>query len=321
MTDWLRWGTEWIIALQTSVAGAAAVMDGLTTLGSELFFMLVMPALLWCFRASLGLRLGLALLTSATLNTFFKLGLGLPRPFWADPRVRALAVETSFGLPSGHAQNAVVLWGSLADVVRRGWATALAAVLVVGISLSRLYLGVHYPADVVSGWLIGGLLLLAGARWTRPFLRWFRARSVGARLAVAGGLSIALFWVGWRLSVVATGRPLPAEWAANFARAAGPGVIFQPASAEGIVAATGALLGFAVGAVLLDAWGGFRDTSRAWPRAARFVVGLIGVVALQLGLGAVLPDGDAFRYLRYAAVAFWIAYGAPRTFAALRLDT
>jgi hypothetical protein len=79
------------------------------------------------------------------------------------------------------------------------------------------------------------------------------------------------------------------------------------------------LLGFSIGAVLLDDWGKFNGGRRGWPQAARFLVGLIGVLLLQFGLNAVLPEGEAFRIVRYALLGVWIAYGAPRTFVALRL--
>ena len=60
------------------------------------------------------------LLISAGLNEWVKDLFKLPRPFWIDPKL-GLSVETSYGLPSGHAQNAVVLWGYLAAVGRGRW--------------------------------------------------------------------------------------------------------------------------------------------------------------------------------------------------------
>jgi hypothetical protein len=94
---------------------------------------------------------------------------------------------------------------------------------------------------------------------------------------------------------------------------------FHPASPEDLATGAGALLGFSIGAVLLDDWGRFNGGRRGWPQAARFLVGLIGVLLLQFGLNAVLPEGEAFRIVRYALLGVWIAYGAPRTFVALRL--
>ena len=316
----LQWGTDWIAALQGGGGNSVTqAMHSFTFLGSELFYMLVMPAVLWCFSASLGIRLGLALLTSAGLNAVLKLAFGLPRPFWVDTRLRALTVENSFGLPSGHAQNAVVLWGYLAYRARRWWATVGALLLILAISLSRIYLGVHFPADVVAGWIVGGLILIAFILLEKPVDVWLHRRRLPYRLLAVALGSLGLLGLGWLAGQAALGRTLPPEWAANFDRAVGGTMTFAPASLENIVAGSGALLGFAVGAVLLDDWGRFSKGRGGWLRAARFFVGLVGVLALQLGLNALLPEGQAFRYVRYSLLGLWISYGAPRVFVALRM--
>jgi len=317
---WLQWGTDQIVALQAGrILVLPQAMESFTFLGAELFYMVVMPAVLWCFSASLGIRLGLALLVSAGVNAFLKLAFGLPRPFWVDGRIAALSIETSFGLPSGHAQNAVVLWGYLAYQVRRWWAAWAALLLTLAISFSRVYLGMHFPADVVAGWIIGGVILALFILLERPIARWLKQRVLPTRIGVAVVISFGLLGLGWLAAQAAAGSDLPPDWAANFHRALGATIPFGPGSLEDIVAGAGALLGFAVGAILLDAWGRFTDGRGFWLRWARFFVGLVGVLALQLGLVALLPEGEAFRFARYALLGLWISYGAPRAFAALRL--
>jgi len=317
---WLQWGTDQIVALQ---AGGRLVltqtMESFTFLGAELFYLLIMPAVLWCFSASLGIRLGLSLLLSAGTNAVLKLAFGLPRPFWVDGRIGALSIETSFGLPSGHAQNAIVLWGYLAYQVRRWWAAWAALLLTLAISFSRVYLGMHFPADVVAGWIIGGVILALFILLERPIARWLKQRVLPTRIGVAVVISFGLLGLGWLAAQAAAGSDLPPDWAANFHRALGATIPFGPGSLEDIVAGAGALLGFSVGAILLDAWGRFTDGRGFWLRWARFFVGLVGVLALQLGLVALLPEGEAFRFARYALLGLWISYGAPRAFAALRL--
>jgi len=317
---WLQWGTDQIVALQ---AGGnpllTQAMESFTFLGAELFYMLVMPAVLWCFSASLGIRLGLALLLSAGTNAVLKLAFVLPRPFWVDGRIGALSVETSFGLPSGHAQNAVVLWGYLAYQVRRWWALLAALFLIVAISFSRIYLGMHFPADVVAGWIVGGVILGLFMALEAPISRWLKQRGLPSRIVIAASFSLGLLGLGWLATQAAAGKSLPPEWAANFHRAVGAAIPFAPGSLEDIVAGAGALLGFSVGAILLDDWGRFTNGRGFWLRLSRFFVGLVGVLALQLGLNALLPEGEAFRFARYSLLGLWISYGAPRVFLALRL--
>jgi len=317
--DWLTFGSEWITTLQASgPAWLTLVMDGFTWLGSEWFYLLVMPAVLWSYDSRLGIRLGVMLLLSGTVNSVLKLAFGLPRPFWIDSRIRALSPEGSFGLPSGHAQNGVALWGLLAYDARRPWAWVSAALLILGISFSRVYLGVHFPADVAGGWLVGaGLLLLViglGARLSG----WYSRVALRTRVLAAGLLALALLAIGGLVWRAVEARPLPQEWQENYEAAAGASV-FAPAAPDGILLAGGALFGFALGAVLLDSWDGFDGRRRGWTQGARYLIGVIGLLVLYLGLRQVLPEGEVFRYLRYAAVGFWISYGAPRAFGALRI--
>ena len=67
----------------------------------------------------------------------------------------------SFGFPSGHASGAVAMWGGLAVVFRNRRLAWLAPFMVVLVAFTRLYLGVHFLADVAGGALLGGLVLLA----------------------------------------------------------------------------------------------------------------------------------------------------------------
>ena len=112
MNVWLQWGIPIITWLQGLGDVFLSPMEFFSFLGSEDFFLLVMPALLWCIDIRLGFRIGLILLTSQGVNSFFKLALGTPRPFWVSSEVKALSVETSFGVPSGHSQTAVAVWSS-----------------------------------------------------------------------------------------------------------------------------------------------------------------------------------------------------------------
>ncbi|MEP6690932.1 MAG: bifunctional DedA family/phosphatase PAP2 family protein [Gemmatimonadaceae bacterium] len=97
------------------------------------------------------------------LTTLLKFLIHRPRPAWSDP----YASEPTWAFPSGHASGAIIGYGLvayfLALLVKPRWLqvsiVVAATLLVVGIGWSRLYLGVHYFSDVVSGFAAGGLWL------------------------------------------------------------------------------------------------------------------------------------------------------------------
>ena len=103
---------------------------------------------------------------SAALNHLLKGLFARPRPFFEHP----LLVETSYSFPSGHAMESFVAYGMLAYLAvllwLRSWETRVAvicgaALVVVLIGFSRMYLGVHYFSDVIAGYAAGGVWLSA----------------------------------------------------------------------------------------------------------------------------------------------------------------
>jgi membrane-associated phospholipid phosphatase len=325
MGAWLDWGIPLIVAVQSSGEWLLLPMQVLSLLGSEAFYILVMPAVVWCVDVRAGLRMGLVLLTSATLNSLLKLAFGWPRPYWVSDQVRALAHEGSYGFPSGHAQNALAMWGTLAIVLRRRAAAAALGGLILLISLSRLYLGVHYPTDVLGGWFFAAILLLAVAWVERPLERWLVSRRLGVQLLAPIALSLGLLGVGLLVAPRATGRPVPAAWIAAAAAAFPQEGPLDPQSPNPVVSAAGTLLGLGVGGLLLRRWGRFRAGGPVAQRLARLAAGMLGILLLYYGLGAVRPhDADVgaqvLRFTHYAIVGLWVSFGAPWIFVRFKLD-
>jgi membrane protein DedA with SNARE-associated domain/membrane-associated phospholipid phosphatase len=102
---------------------------------------------------------------SAVLNQLLKGLFERPRPYFEHP----LLIETSYSFPSGHAMESFVVYGMLAYfavLALRSWKARVAvvcgaALLVVLIGFSRMYLGVHYFSDVLAGYAAGGVWLSA----------------------------------------------------------------------------------------------------------------------------------------------------------------
>jgi len=316
-------GIQWILALQNLGSWVSWPMQFFTFLGNEYFFIFVAPALFWCIDAGLGIRLGLLIIASSNLNFAFKLAFTGPRPFWIDTRVKVMAAETSFGVPSGHAQNAVIMWGYLATRVRRGWFWLLALVLIFMIGLSRLYTGVHFPSDVVVGWLLGLLLLLGFIAFQEPVERWLKTRSPIQQMLIALSASLTLVLINSLIRLSLINWTIPPEWLATAAVTA-PDLIPNPLEMSGVISTAGIFFGFASGWVWLKTRGGFNADGAIIQRVVRFLIGLIGVAIIWQGLGMILPGGEALlpfvlRYLRYALVGFWVTGLAPYIFIRARL--
>ena len=124
-------GIAFILSLQNLGGWLASVMNLFTLTGEENFFMVVMPLVYWAVDPVIGLRMGVLLLVSGGINSMFKLAFHGPRPFWLSTEVKALRFEASFGIPSGHAQNAAAVWGVLAASLQRKWAWIAAGILML----------------------------------------------------------------------------------------------------------------------------------------------------------------------------------------------
>lgn len=325
-----NFGVDFILFLQGIGNWLEYPMLFFTFLGNEEFFLLIMPAFYWCISSTVGLRLGLLLLFSATLNSVVKLAFHSPRPYWYSQQVKAFLIESSFGIPSGHSQSAAAVWGGLASYYKRPWLWVTTILIIFCIGLSRLYLGVHFPQDVLSGWLFGFIILVAYMGLEKRVGAWWQVGSINMRLLAGFLVSLVLIGLGVIAKASLGDWSLPQLWLVNIAAAAPLAEPVNPLSLEGIIANSGALFGLIAGVALLPLYGGFDAGGAYSKRAIRFVVGVIGVLLIWRGLGVLLPSGEnllayIFRYLRYALVGIWISGLAPilftRTGLAARLDS
>jgi membrane-associated phospholipid phosphatase len=317
----LDFGVRLVLAIQGLGGWLKLPMEIFSFLGKEEFFILLLPILYWCVDSHLGIRVGLILMMSTSLNDTLKLALHGPRPYWYSSEVNGLAEETSFGAPSGHAQNAMVIWGMIAASLRKWWGWLIAGLLIFFIGFSRLYLGVHFPHDVLIGWLAGGLLLWLTVRFWDPVAAWAKKLSLGRQILAAFAASLVLILlplIPYLWLKLNNWQPDPA-WA-SYAKDA--------ISLSGAFTSAGAVFGLLAGLAWLSRNGGFKTPGVWWKLILRFLLGLAGVLVFYLGLdilfGLIAPVdetilGFLFRFVRYTFVGAWVSAGAPWVFIRLKL--
>lgn len=281
----LERGVEWVLWLQSSSPGLDGLMAAITLFGEATGIVLLITLLYWGLDRRLAVRLVLLFTLSLFINTWAKQLVMEPRPYEFDARVLQLDHANGGGLPSGHTQSAVVVWGFLALWLHKRWATIVAVAAMILVPLSRMYLGMHFPTDLLGGYLLGGLLL----------------------------------WAFYRLEPRATARldTLSRPWQIVLTGLL-PALLLLTLSGSEELAPFGAaaLLGASLGYHLL--WPVARDElgGSAVQRIARWLVGL-GTTAL-VGLGAIALPG-MLATIGAGLMGVWMSVGAPWLFTRLGL--
>jgi undecaprenyl-diphosphatase len=146
------------------------VMRDLTALGGAtvmtLTTVLAVTALLFHKRWKRAVVLGSVVVLAQVCDEVLKGVYNRPRPDFAV----AGAYSYAQSFPSGHSTTSAALWLSLAMIAasfqdqpgHKAFWIAMAAIVVVGVGLSRVFLGVHWPTDVLAGWMLGACWALAG---------------------------------------------------------------------------------------------------------------------------------------------------------------
>ncbi len=180
------------------------LLDGLlsavTYLGGEGVFIALAIVVYWCVNKRDGYYLIAAGVGGTVISQDLKILCRVPRPWVRDPSFTivesARGGATGYSFPSGHSQNSVVALGGAARIVGHKAAKAALWVLAVLVCFSRMYLGVHTPADVAVGAAIG--LALVFGLW--PLFRKDDPRLADGVFAVIFALAAATCLFAGRMS-------------------------------------------------------------------------------------------------------------------------
>ncbi|MBR2570845.1 MAG: phosphatase PAP2 family protein [Clostridia bacterium] len=167
------WEIDLIVWLQNRL-GAAGIplVSFFSEFGEELFAVLIIGFVYWSWDKELGKRIGFSVLMAMVWTPMAKNVVLRPRPYFESSEVRFFrAVDPKadiydiaaqgYSFPSGHSATAAALYGAAAAQGRHRILTAAAVILCLLVGFSRVAVGAHYPSDVLAGWLVGLLAVLA----------------------------------------------------------------------------------------------------------------------------------------------------------------
>ncbi|MBQ3192877.1 MAG: phosphatase PAP2 family protein [Oscillospiraceae bacterium] len=171
-----------------------AFMLLVTRLGEETAFLVAALIVFWCVDKKKGYYVMSVGFIGTMVNQFLKLFCAVPRPWVLDPEFtiveQAREAATGYSFPSGHSQSAVGTFGSLAAVTKNKWLRGIWIGICVLVPLSRMYLGVHTPMDVLVGSLCALLLVLV----MKPLVQREQAQGmkdvIGLMLVLSVGLAL-----------------------------------------------------------------------------------------------------------------------------------
>lgn len=272
---------EWILSIRTE--WLTTLMKVLTFLGDEEFFLLFLPLAYWLWKKHAMGRVGVVLLFTFVLNAILKGIFQMPRPTEIEHLVHA----EDWSFPSGHAQGAMVLWGWLAHELKDKRTYVAAAFLILGVGFSRVYLGVHYPMDILGGYLAGALTL-AVYGWL------LRLAPQGWGVLGPTRQSLVIFVVLMGLFMLV------------------------PEISEVAIKGGAAFIGFLAGYLHEKRYLGCSTLPGMHLILSRLALGVVGIVLIWMGLKQVFVSigytTDMAMFIRYTLLGAWISFGAPYLF-------
>ncbi|WBW99338.1 phosphatase PAP2 family protein [Oceanirhabdus sp. W0125-5] len=250
----------------------------ITIFGEEIFYTLVLCIIFWCMDKKLGYKLGFSLFFSMTINGGLKELLNVKRPIGLEG-INSLRVETATGMsfPSGHTQGTTTFWTSLMVNLKKRWLYLFGTLIIILVGISRLYLGVHWPSDVIGAIIIGIVCVFIS--------------NIIIEFTLKKGNYVPLIVIAI-ISVL--------------------GLLFFNSS--DYVKIVGIMNGFIIGMILEQNLINFNVKGTLKQNILKVLFGLSIVLAIKILFKIILPAGNLGDLFRYGLIGLWVIAGAPYCF-------
>lgn len=257
------------------------IFEIITITAEENFIIVLAAVLLWCVNKELGYKLGFICLTGNGLNSGIKHFFQVSRPIGIDG-IRSLRVETATGtsFPSGHTQGSTTLWTTLMINVKKKPLYIFGTIIFILVGISRMYLGVHWPTDIIGGILIG---ILWAVLISKLFNYCKQTKKIFLLLVVIIPLLAGLSFIHEKDYIVSCG----------------------------------AISGFYLGYILEDKYIQYDTRASMIVQILKFLIGIAVLLGLKIGLKLVLPPSLISDFVRYSICGLWATFGAPCLFCKL----
>ncbi len=284
-----------------------ALFSVITLCGEETVFMAVGMIVFWCVNKYQGYFLLSIGFIGTVLNQFLKMIFRIPRPWVRDPNFTIVSsaeeAAAGYSFPSGHTQTSIGLFGGIARANQNKWLRAVMIALCVLVPLSRMYLGVHTPADVGVSAVLALILIFVGY----PL---FKKAETSPKIMYAILFGMTAFVIAFLCFVCF--YPFPAEVYAEEA-------IHNLQSAQkNAFTLTGCALGMTVVYTVDQKYTHFDTKAVWWAQILKVVGGLAAVLIVKEGLRApleaLIPHVLTARLVRYFLIVIVAGVLWPMTF-------
>ena len=254
-------------------------LSKMTFLGELNSVIVIMALVYWCVSKELGTYLMMGWSGNRLVNGVLKVTFCAYRPWIRDARIlpygNAITTATGYSFPSGHTMNGATIFGGIAiHKELPGLLRAVSGIIVALVALSRMFLGVHTPQDVLVGAGAGLLVMFLSLR----LMNWIATHPDKDWLVVCIGICL-----GAAVAIYAAVKPYPADYNAE-----GKLIVDGAKMANDTFKGVGYCVAFLIGWILERRYVGFSTDVSVPQKLTRAVVGLLGFYLVSLILAPLI---------------------------------